>query len=167
MEVPRSMQEKDVPGVIAPPPLILAATLALGLLFDWLLPAYVLQVLLLVDVRIAVGVVFAGAGAGMIVAALLNFHRAGTPPEPWKPTLNLASDGIYAYTRNPIYVGLLILTAGIGLALASDWTLVMLIPAALVLHYGVVLREERYLERKFGDAYRQYRSHVPRYGWRL
>jgi protein-S-isoprenylcysteine O-methyltransferase Ste14 len=59
------------------------------------------------------------------------------------------------------------LTAGIAIALASDWTLVLLVPAAFVLHFGVVLREERYLARKFGDDYRRYLAQVPRYGWRL
>jgi len=66
--------------------------------------------------------------------------------------------------RNPMYIGLLLLTGGIGIALASDWTLVLLVPTALILHYGVVLREERYLEAKFGDAYRRYKAKVPRWG---
>jgi protein-S-isoprenylcysteine O-methyltransferase Ste14 len=63
-----------------------------------------------------------------------------------------------------MYVGLACLVAGIGVALASDWTLVMLVVAALLIHFGVVKREERYLEAKFGDAYRSYRDAVPRYG---
>jgi len=68
--------------------------------------------------------------------------------------------------RNPMYVGLTLLLAGLAIALASDWTLVLLVPAALVLHFGVVKREERYLEAKFGEAYRVYKGNVPRYGWR-
>jgi protein-S-isoprenylcysteine O-methyltransferase Ste14 len=63
-----------------------------------------------------------------------------------------------------MYVGLILLTGGIGIALASDWTMVLLIPMALVLHFGVVLREERYLEAKFGEAYRRYMARVPRWG---
>jgi protein-S-isoprenylcysteine O-methyltransferase Ste14 len=63
-----------------------------------------------------------------------------------------------------MYVGLLLLIAGIGIALASDWTLALLAPTAIVLHYGVVLREERYLEAKFGEDYRRYRASVPRWG---
>jgi protein-S-isoprenylcysteine O-methyltransferase Ste14 len=64
-----------------------------------------------------------------------------------------------------MYVGLAFLVARIGIALASDWTLVMLVAAALLIHFGVVKREELYLEAKFADAYRQYKSQVPRYGW--
>jgi protein-S-isoprenylcysteine O-methyltransferase Ste14 len=59
---------------------------------------------------------------------------------------------------------LALIVAGLGIALASDWMLVMLVPAVLLLHFGVVKREERYLEAKFGDAYRAYKERVPRYG---
>ena len=76
----------------------------------------------------------------------------------------LVTTGIFAYVRNPMYVGLALLVAGIGVALASDWTLVMLVAAAPLVHFGVVKREERYLEAKFGDAYRSYMGTVPRYG---
>jgi protein-S-isoprenylcysteine O-methyltransferase Ste14 len=63
-----------------------------------------------------------------------------------------------------MYVGLLLLVGGLGIALASDWTLVLLVPTALLLHHGVVLREERYLEAKFGEPYRRYMATVPRWG---
>jgi protein-S-isoprenylcysteine O-methyltransferase Ste14 len=66
-----------------------------------------------------------------------------------------------------MYVGLGFMVGGLAVALASDWTLVSLVPAGLILHYGVVLREERYLESKFGDDYRRYKEAVPRYGWPL
>jgi protein-S-isoprenylcysteine O-methyltransferase Ste14 len=84
---------------------------------------------------------------------------------PFKPARALATEGVYAYVRNPMYVGLALIVAGLGIALASDWTLVMLVPAMLLIHFGVVTREERYLEAKFGDAYRRYQAQVPRYGW--
>lgn len=74
---------------------------------------------------------------------------------------------IFARTRNPMYWGLSLLIAGIAFGLASDWVLVALVAFALVIHYGVILREEKYLETKFGDEYRRYTAVVPRYGWRL
>ncbi len=64
-----------------------------------------------------------------------------------------------------MYVGGTLLLVGFAILLASDWMLVMTIIFVLVLHFGVVRREERYLESKFGEAYRQYRDRVPRYGW--
>jgi protein-S-isoprenylcysteine O-methyltransferase Ste14 len=157
----------DKAGVLAPPPLIALATLALGLFFDWLWPAPLLHDLLGFPARIALGGVPMAAGLVIAIIAERNFHRIGTNAFPWQPALRLATTGIYAHTRNPMYLGLGLFTAGLATALASAWTLGLLIPAALVLHYGVVLREERYLERKFGDDYRAFKAAVPRYGWRM
>ena len=155
----------DNPGVIAPPPLIALATVVVGVALDWVLPVYVLDVLFLFWTRVTVGLILIAAGAALAIAARRTFVRIGTNVQPWKPSLRLASIGVYTYLRNPMYVGLALIVAGIAIALASDWTLVLLIPAALVMHYRVVLREERYLEEKFGDAYRRYKQIVPRYGW--
>jgi protein-S-isoprenylcysteine O-methyltransferase Ste14 len=112
-----------------------------------------------------VGAILIAAGIAIAVIARQSFVRAGTSVEPWKPSLTLVTSGIFAWMRNPMYVGAMLLLAGLAVALASDWTLVLLVPAALVLHFGVVRREERYLEAKFGATYRDYVSRVPRYGW--
>jgi protein-S-isoprenylcysteine O-methyltransferase Ste14 len=156
---------RDTPGVIAPPPLIALATVAVGLFIDWLFPVYVLTVLMGWPTRWTIGAVLFAAGGALAFAGERKFKEAGTNVPPWKPALRLATGGIYQWVRNPMYVGLALLVAGIGIAAASDWTLVMLVPAALVMHYGVVLREERYLEARFGNDYRQYKARVPRYGW--
>jgi protein-S-isoprenylcysteine O-methyltransferase Ste14 len=66
-----------------------------------------------------------------------------------------------------MYVALILIVAGIAIAFGSGWTLVLLMPAALILHFGVVKREERYLARKFGESYRAYMRRVPRYGVRF
>jgi protein-S-isoprenylcysteine O-methyltransferase Ste14 len=158
------MAAKDIPGVIAPPPLIATAAVVFGLLLDRLLPAYGLATMLTFRERVATGALVALAGGGLALTAERRFKDVGTNVPPWRPTLALATAGVYGRLRNPMYVGLLLLTGGIGIALASDWTLVLLIPTALVLHYGVVLREERYLEQKFGEDYRRYKEKVPRWG---
>jgi protein-S-isoprenylcysteine O-methyltransferase Ste14 len=157
-------ENKDNPGVIAPPPLIALAAMVLGLALDWLLPAYVLATLLSLWTRIALGVALMLAGAALAIAALRRFAEARTPVNPTKAVISLATSGVYHYARNPMYVALLVTVGGIGVALASDWTLVMEVPLALVLRDGVVLREERYLEAKFGDEYRRYKASVPRWG---
>jgi protein-S-isoprenylcysteine O-methyltransferase Ste14 len=157
----------DNPGVIAPPPLIALGTLLAGLLLDWLVPTSLLRLLLSFQHRIALGLIVAAAGAILAIIGERTFRWVGTNVPPWKPSLNLATIGIYRFLRNPMYVGLGFLTAGLGISFGSDWTLVLLIPAAIVMHYGVVLREERYLLDKFGDAYRSYKASVPRYGWPL
>jgi len=158
---------RDTAGVIAPPPLIALAVIVVGLALDWLLPTFVLRVLLLFPERIAIGTILFAAGGALGFPAVFAFRSAHTHVEPWKPASALVTAGIFRWLRNPMYVGLAFLVAGVGVALASDWTLVMLVPGAAVLHVGVVRREEHYLEAKFGDAYRQYKARVPRYGWPL
>ena len=147
------------------PPVLVAVVLAAGLLLDWLFPVYVLAVLLTHSLRLTLGLALVAAGAALLLAAEVQFLRLGTPAPPWKPTRALATEGIYRWVRNPIYVGGIMAMAGLAVVLAGDWLMVLLVPMAFVLHRGVVLREERYLEAKFGDAYRAYRDRVPRYGW--
>jgi protein-S-isoprenylcysteine O-methyltransferase Ste14 len=158
--------EPDHAGVIAPPPVIAVAALVLGLALDWLFPIPSLRSVLSLPARLGLGGVAAMAGIALAMRAEASFRRIGTHALPWKPALQLATAGIYAHTRNPMYLGLGLLVLGLGVALGSSGTLLMLVPGALVLHYGVVLREERYLDRKFGAGYRSFKAHVPRYGWR-
>jgi protein-S-isoprenylcysteine O-methyltransferase Ste14 len=155
----------DIPGVIAPPPLIGLAAILLGLAADWLFPVYVLKTLLTFDLRVAVGIAVVAGGVALALTAVRKFKQVGTNVKPWKPSLALATGGVYAKLRNPMYVALAMLVGGIAVALASDWMLVLVLPMFAVLHYGVVKREERYLEKKFGDDYRRYQESVPRYGW--
>ena len=90
-------------------------------------------------------------------------RAAGTNIRPDQPATAIVSEGPFVFTRNPLYLTLLALYAGIGIALASTTFLAVIVPLALVLHFGVVLREERYLEAKFGDVYRDYKSRVRRW----
>ncbi len=156
---------KDTPGVIAPPPLIALAVLVAGLLLDWMVPADLLTRSLPFGTRIVIGIVLAGVGLALAVTARQTFVRAGTNVEPWKPALQLVTGGVFAWLRNPMYVGVTLLLIGLALALASDWMLGLTLLACLILHFGVVRREERYLEAKFGEDYRAYKARVPRYGW--
>lgn len=158
-------QTRDTAGVIAPPPLLALAAVVLGLLLDWLAPAYLLTVMLSFGARIILGAELMVAGLALIVIARRTFLAAGTNVEPWKPSMTIATTGIFGWLRNPMYVGGTAALLGLAILLASDWMVVMTVVTALILHFGVVKREERYLEAKFGDVYRRYRETVPRYGW--
>ena len=112
---------------------------------------------------ITLGAAFVVAGAIACAVAQVTLVRRGTNIVPTKPTIALATDGIYRFTRNPIYVGGLLGMIGIALAFNVVWLLPLLVPSLLALHFGVIRREEQYLEAKFGDEYRRYRARVPRY----
>jgi protein-S-isoprenylcysteine O-methyltransferase Ste14 len=126
------------------------------------LPSFILRGILGFG-RLVIAVIFIVPGMAMAIVAWHSFVQAGTDVEPWKPSLRLVTEGIFAWMRNPMYVGLIRLLAGLAVALGSDWALVLVLPAALILHFGVVKREERYLAAKFGESYQTYMSQVPRY----
>lgn len=158
-------QTKDTAGVIAPPPLLALAVVVLGLLLDWLLPAYLLMLMLSMGERIVIGAILIAVGLALAISARGAFVSAGTNVEPWKPSTALVTAGIFGRLRNPMYVGGTLVLAGLSILLASDWMLVLTIIFVPLIHYGVVRREERYLAAKFGEPYVQYCKAVSRYGW--
>ena len=153
----------DHPNVIIFPPLILATTVALGCLLQWFLPLGQLMHASQTWRGIAGGIVILG-GVSLAVAGRKMLVRLGTNVSPLRPTTVLATDGIYKWTRNPLYTGGTLVMFGIALIFALDWLVLLIVPSALVLHFGVVSREEKYLEQKFGDKYRRYKISVARYG---
>jgi protein-S-isoprenylcysteine O-methyltransferase Ste14 len=164
-EQPRLARD-EVPSLVAPGPWIAFGALAFGLAFDAL---HAFRVLTHVPawIRSVAALVLIALGCWHILRAFVIFRRSGTPFQPWRPTRVIAAQDIYASTRNPMVQGFLLGVLGIAVLLGSDGSVLMLMPAAMLMHYGVVLREESYLERRFGDVYRQYVAAVPRYGWPL
>jgi protein-S-isoprenylcysteine O-methyltransferase Ste14 len=114
---------------------------------------------------VAGGIALIFIGTRLILQGLAAFRRSGTHVLPYKPSLTLVTGGIYGRTRNPMYQGMGIIVLGLALLLRNDGVMVLLLPAALAIHYGLVLPEERYLERKFGPDYLRFGKQVPRYGW--
>ena len=102
-------------------------------------------------------------GIAIMAAGIRNFSRAATPVRSNQPVRALVATGIHAWSRNPIYVGMLLIYVGIGIAALSPWVLVLALPLVIILRYVVVAREEAYLERRFGDSYRDYKAHVHRW----
>ena len=156
----------DAPGVIIFPPLIPLSVLTLGIILNFLMPLGLLARVPLLG-RIVVATVAFVVGLGMVIGANRIFRRVGTNVNPSQPTLVLATTGIFTWTRNPMYVGGNIALLGIAIGCALDWAPLLSVLSLPLVHFGVILREERYLERKFGDEYRRYKTKVPRYWWRL
>ena len=90
-------------------------------------------------------------------------QATSTNVNPSLPTTAIVTSGPFRFSRNPLYVGLTLLYFGLTLAFNTWWSVVLLVPILIIMHRGVVLREECYLEQKFGETYRQYRSKVRRY----
>jgi protein-S-isoprenylcysteine O-methyltransferase Ste14 len=149
-------------GVIARPPLLFLAALVVGFVLDSLLPLpFPLPSIDLVHWIIGGSLIL--AGLALFAAGVRNFLRAGTPLPTNKPTRALVTTGIHRWTRNPIYLGMFLVYGGIGIAAPSPWILILTLPLAITIRYGVVAREEAYLERRFGDAYRDYKARVRRW----
>jgi protein-S-isoprenylcysteine O-methyltransferase Ste14 len=149
-------------GVIARPPLLFLAALLLGLASDRLLPRpFAVPGTDLVRWLTGGSVIL--VGLALAAAGIRNFSRAATPVRSKEPTRVLVTTGIHGWTRNPIYLGMFLVYGGIGIAAPSPWTLILTLPLAITIRYGVVAREEAYLERRFGDAYRDYKARVRRW----
>jgi protein-S-isoprenylcysteine O-methyltransferase Ste14 len=142
-------------GVIARPPLLYLGALAVGLVVDhlWPLPFKISRP----------GLLMLLAGLALMVAGIRNFLRAKTPVPTVEPTRVLVTTGIHARSRNPIYLGMFLIYGGIAVLVRSPWALVFFVPLALAVRYGVVAREEAYLDQRFGDEYREYAARVRRW----
>lgn len=151
--------DQTTSGVRFPPPLPYAAGILIGWLLGrlWRLPGF--------DDAWADPLALAGgiAGLALIASALGLFHRAGVDPLPMRPTAALVLRGPYRFTRNPMYLGMTLLYAGVALLFDLPWALLLLPLVLVVIRTQVVAREERYLEARFGDEYRAYRARVRRW----
>ena len=153
----------DNPGVIVRPPLLYLGTLLGGAILDWIWPASFSELVpRVIHVQIA-GAATALVGAFIMAAALRRFKQVGTNVPTNLPVTSLVTEGIYAFTRNPIYVGMSCIYTGLSLLFDNPWALALLLPVLIVMDFGVIQREERYLQGKFGDSYAAYRGKVRRW----
>jgi len=112
---------------------------------------------------LTVGLLFIAGGFALALFSVRAFRRAGTNVVPGQSATALVTTGPYRITRNPIYIGFVLVYFGLSIVLTSVWVLLLLFPVLMILQRGVVAPEEAYLERKFGDAYRAYTARVPRW----
>lgn len=153
------MTRPDSPNVRIPPPLIVLSLLIAGLALDgrFYEPRFNEGWAIVLGVSATVIGLFVGG------AALRGFVRAGTNPEPWKASTSLVERGVYRFTRNPMYLGMLLVSFAIAVIAGAFWSLVSVALGWVALNFFVVAREERYLLRRFGADYDIYRSRVRRW----
>jgi protein-S-isoprenylcysteine O-methyltransferase Ste14 len=150
---------RDTAGVIAPPPLIYAATLGLALLLHQRVPLPIVPR----KIKNVLGLTLIGSAVIPALLAVRGMRNAGTNVNPTQPTTALILEGPYRFTRNPIYLGMTALYTGIAILANTLWPILLLPGVLFVMTRGVIEREEAYLEQKFGEQYVTYKEKVRRW----
>ena len=153
-------RSRDAPKIVVLPPVLVGGTLSIGLAIHYLV--WPVELLPVVFARVLGLSIFIASGF-LAHRAHVALKRVGTNVLPTQPTIALATDGPYRYTRNPLYVAAIGVYLSVTLWANGLVPLLLLFPMAWLLHWGVVLREEQYLASKFGIAYDSYRSRVRRW----
>lgn len=151
--------ETDVSSIRLPPPAIYVAGFLIGVAIELAWPLGALPAAL----ALAAGLIGGALWLALDVSAMMLFQRAGTGVAPTTPTTGLVTYGPYRVTRNPMYVGMAFLYIGLALALGAIWSLAVLPMVLVIVDRLVIAREERFLEAKFGEAYREYKRRVRRW----
>lgn len=151
--------DRDSAGIRIPPPAMFIGTFVVGLLLGKLLgdpdiPMWSTK---------SFGWFAVVAGGAIMLTAIGLFRKAGTHARPWKRSTSLVTDGVFRWTRNPMYLGMALIYAGCALMFDSLVALLLLIPLVYVIQREVIQREERYMEARFGAAYREYKASVRRW----
>jgi protein-S-isoprenylcysteine O-methyltransferase Ste14 len=150
----------DTAQVIVRPPLVWGLAVIAGLALNWVVP---LPFLPADRPGGWLGAIVFVLALALLAWAIVTIATAGSNVRTNLPTTTIVESGPYRFTRNPIYLSMFLGLIGLAIAFDNLWLLILLVPFALVIRYGVVAREEAYLEGKFGDVYRGYRSRVRRW----
>lgn len=151
--------ERDSPGVHVPPPLVYLGVFLLALVLERQFPTFELPSTPARIASLVCVVIWLAVG----VPSILLFVRHGTGLIPIQPATVLVTEGPYRFSRNPMYLSLLFLYLALGLWFRVTWALALLPVVVLLMQLGIINREEHYLERRFGEPYREYRRRVRRW----
>jgi protein-S-isoprenylcysteine O-methyltransferase Ste14 len=152
-------QSKDHAGVRIPAPILTIIHITMAILLGWLAPLpipapFFVQWL---------GLGFSAFGFVLGVLAVIEFRRAHTTSDPKKPTQKIVTSGIYRYTRNPIYLGFVLMLIGLPLNLGIYWGVILVWPLVTFMNNMVIKHEEAYLEKKFKEEFINYKTRVRRW----
>jgi protein-S-isoprenylcysteine O-methyltransferase Ste14 len=152
-------RKADTAGLPLPPPFIVLGFLIAGSILSAIFPIDLLPIM----PRLILGVLLISIGLFIASRAIRLMMRAGTPVDPFEPTSAIVREGPYRFSRNPIYLGLALAYLGIASALNAVCAIALWPIMLIALTDVVIVREEKYLEGKFGEAYKQYKSKVRRW----
>jgi len=151
--------EEDRPGVPIAPPLLFVLPILTSFALEWFAPTSFVHGTL----RCILGVLIVVAGIALTVGGFVTQKRAGTDPIPFNPSTRIVAHGLYRFTRNPMYVGFALCTLALAILADSTWMLLAVPIGIFLIDRIVIVREERYLERKFGEEYLNYKRRVRRW----
>ena len=158
--MPRELSpEEDRPGVPIAPPLLFVIPIVASLALESLLPTSFVHG----SLRWIAGALFSVAGIALSVGGFMTQKRAGTDPFPYHPSTRIVTRGPYRFSRNPMYFGFALLTLGLAILVDSAWMLLALPIGLVLIDRFAITCEERYLERKFGEEYLNYKRSVRRW----
>ena len=149
----------DYPRVITPPPVIALVMIAAGSAASLILPLRFIDG----NARYISGGALVLVSAVVILSAYFRMTRAGTNVDVRKPATTVVTDGIYSYTRNPMYAAMVVFLIAMSILLNNLWIMILVPVFILILRRGVIEREELYLEEKFGAEYTEYKKRVRRW----
>ncbi len=151
---------EDKPDVAIHPPTLFFSALIIGFIFR----AFVGGRLPLPDL------VAEGGGAIILIAAFMlmgsavsAFAETGETTRPSTPSKALLTGGVYRYSRNPMYLSMVLIGAGFGVATENLWIILTAVISGAIVNFFVIPHEEAYLERKFGVDYREFKERVRRW----
>ncbi len=157
---PPSADEGDHANVLVLPPILYLGSVLAGVAAKWAVGGSLAPDS---SLRWVAGVLLLAFSLAVSVRFARMFSESGQDRNPNTPTPSLVTHGLYSFSRNPAYLALTGIQLSLALLLDNVWILVLLVPTLLVMHFGVIQREESYLERKFGDDYRRYKHTVRRW----
>lgn len=157
------LESKDAAAVRVFPPGVPLGAILLGVGLNWLWPIHLGFALPRPARYWLGGLIVVGAILALGAWSVVLFRRGGQSENPWKPTLQIEERGPFRITRNPMYLQMLLVCIGFSILLGNWWILALTPVAAWILQRFVILPEETYLERKFGEAYLSYKSRVRRW----
>ncbi len=162
MESPENVPKiSDHAKVAFPPPALLVIMILLGFLLEWLAPW---RFSIYGDLHLVIGLLIIIASLAWIgLPAFLTMRRMKTNPSPYAPTTALVEKSSFRFTRNPLYLSMLLIITGVAVLANSVWLLVMAVLFFILIQELVIKREEKYLMGKFGESYKNYCSRVRRW----